>query len=786
MLKNYILITFRSLFKNAVYSFINILGLAIGIVCTILILLWVSDELSYNSFLPKYNRIYQVWVNAHFDGKVNSWRSVPLPTYEAMKVADTKIKNSCVIGWGSKHLLNVNETRINTDGYWASEEFLEMFEYPLIKGDKSSVLDDPNSIVISKSLATTLFGEEEPMGQTIKVDDDSDVIVTGILEDIPTNSSLEFEFLLPWKLREQTQQWVRNNQTNWGNYSFQIMIELDDPNNASSVEDNIRDLLTKNGQDDIKREFFIHPMEKWRLHSTFENGKAEGGRSDYVQLFTAIAFLIILIACINFMNLATARSEKRAREVGIRKSVGSGRKELILQFLGESLFISSIAFVIAILIAVLLLPFYNDLVEKLLIIDFTSSQFWLFSFSTIFITGIISGSYPAFYLSSFRPVKVLKGKVSVGKNASTPRKVLVILQFGFSIVLIIGTIVIIRQIELAKNRDLGYDQQKLISVSKSDALNENYETLKTELLQSGAVKSVTTSNSRITQINSNNFLGWPGKPEDLRVIFTTVVTGYDYCKTMGIDLLMGRDFSKDFKSDTAAIIVNKAALELMDLEEPILGTQLDLWGNKRELIGVMDDVLMGSVYDEVKPMFMVIDDWGGSISLRLNGDIQQSLATTEAIFKKYNPAYPFEYTFMDVDYQRKFTTINLTSRLANLFAILTIVITGLGLFGLAAYTAEQRTKEIGIRKVMGASVQGLVGLMSADFTKLVMTAFIIAAPIGWYLLNQYLERYPIRTEITWWIFPLTGLIAVVFAIVIVSTQALKAALANPAKSLRNE
>ncbi|MEQ9166267.1 MAG: FtsX-like permease family protein, partial [Fulvivirga sp.] len=498
-----------------------------------------------------------------------------------------------------------------------------------------------------------------------------------------------------------------------------------------------------------------------------------------------IALLIIVIACINFMNLATARSERRAREVGIRKSVGSGRGQLIAQFIGESVFISLISYVIAILLAILLLPFYNDLVEKKLFIDFTSSLFWIFTAIVILVTGIISGSYPAFYLSSFRPAKVLKGKVTLGKNASTPRKVLVILQFGVSIILIIGTIVIIQQIKLAKDRTLGYDQEKLISVDKTGELDENYDALKTELLQSGAVAGVTVSNSKITSINSNNFLGWPGKPDDLNVIFTTITTEYDYCQTMGIEVLMGRDFSKDFKSDTAAIIINKAGLDLMGLEDPI-GTQLDLWGSKRELIGVVDNVLMGSVYSEVKPLFMIIDDWGGSITVRLSGDIQNSLATVKSIFEKHNPAYPFEYEFVDIDYQKKFTTINMTSRLANLFAILTIFITGLGLFGLAAYTAEQRTKEIGIRKVLGASVSGLIQLMSYDFSKLVIISFLLSSPLAWYLLNSYLERYPLRTEIMWWIFPLTGLIALIFAIVIVSTQALKAATANPVKSLRNE
>ncbi|HNP19387.1 MAG TPA: ABC transporter permease [Fulvivirga sp.] len=785
MFKNYFLVTIRNIYKNTIYSIINISGLAIGIVCSILILLWVSDEVSYDKFIPKYNRLYQVWVNAHFDGKINSWRSVPLPTYEAMKDADTKIKNSCVTDWGGSHLLNVNEVRITKDGYWASEEFLEMFGFPLEKGDASTVLDDPSNIVITASLAKILFGEEDPINKIIRVDDDSDLKVAGVLKDIPKNSSFEFDFLLPWKLREQKNEWVRENMTNWGNYSFQVFIELDDPNSMASVQDNVKDMLTEKGQDEMKREFFIHPLEKWRLHSSFEDGQESGGRSDYVQLFTIIAFFIILIACINFMNLATARSERRAREVGIRKSVGSGRMQLILQFMGESLFISIISFVIALLLAHLLLPAYNDLVEKELFIDYTSSTFWIFSATIILITGIVSGSYPAIYLSSFQPVTVLKGKVSVGKGASTPRKILVVLQFGFSIILIVGTIVIMQQIQLVKSRDLGYKQDNLISVYRTDELDKNYETLKNELLQSGAVDGVTKSNSKITQVNSNNFLGWPGKPEDLRVLFTTIVLDYDYCQTMGIKVLQGRDFSKDFKSDSSAIIINKAALELMDLKDPI-GTELDLWGGKRNLIGVVDNVLMDDPYREVKPLFMIMDDWGGSVSVRLHGDIATALPTVQAIFEKYNTAYPFEYTFADVDFQKKFTSINLTSRLATLFALLTIVITGLGLFGLASFTAQQRTKEIGIRKVMGATVGGLVRLMSFDFSKLVIVSFIISAPLSWYLLNTYLDRYPIRTQIEWWILPLTGLIALVFAIAIVSTQAFKAARANPVQSLRNE
>ncbi|MDH5380907.1 MAG: ABC transporter permease [Cyclobacteriaceae bacterium] len=787
MLKNFFQSVVRNLFKNRLYSFINIFGLAIGIACSLLILLWVQDELNFDKFIPKHDKLYQVWVNAEFDGKINTWRSVPLPTYPAMKSANHHIINSSTVSWDGEQLLTVGDKRLKQQGNYVSEEFLEMFEFPLISGDRSLILDEPYSIVITESLAQSFFRDEDPIGKMIRLNDQEDLKVTGVLKDLPGNSSFEFKFLLPWKLYETTDEWVLENTDNWGNYSFQVFIEVDDPIYKEDITKGVEDMLAKNGEDEMHQKLFIHPMDDWRLNSNFENGIASGGMIDYVKLFSVIAIFILVIACINFMNLATARSEKRAKEVGIRKSIGSSRGEIIVYFLGESVLISLIAFSFSLLMSAIALPMYNTLVSKELFIDYSSGSFLLLSFGLIVFTGLISGAYPAFYLSSFQPAQTLKGKVNVGKSGSTPRKVLVVLQFAFSIFLMIGTVVIYRQIEMVKDRELGYEQENLIAVELTDELKKNYDVLKLELQNSGAIEAMTRSNSSITNINSNNFLGWPGKPEDLRVLFTTITCEYDYAETMGIKVLEGRDFSKDFKTDTAALVVNKAAIDVMGIENPI-GTELDLWGSKFKLIGVVDNVLMGSLYENVKPMFMKLDDWGGYITIRLKRgqDLSGSLSVVQGIFEKYNPAYPFDYKFMDEDFQKKFETINMTQQLAGVFSVLAILITGLGLFGLASFMAEQRTKEIGIRKVLGASVVGLVTLMSRDFARLIVISFILSAPMGYWMMNQYLERYPLRTTINWWIYPLVGILSLVFALLIVSNQAYKAAHANPAHSLKNE
>ncbi len=786
MLRNYFKVAFRNLTKNSVYSFINIVGLATGLACSILIALWVRDELSYDQSQSKLDQLHQLWINATYDGKVNTFQSVPFPSYEGIRAVDSRIKNTAITDWGGNHLLTVGEKRMNKEGLFVSEEFLEMFQFPLLKGQPEKVLDDPNSIVLTEEAAKALFGDEDALGKIVRVDNTYDMNVTGILKNIPKNSSLEFQCLMSHK-RIQQEGWIKNSLNNWGNYSFPVYVELQPGVDKKEVDAKIKDLMVKNGQTDVPREFFLHPMERWRLHSTFENGKESGGMIDYVVGFSAIAIFIVVIACINFMNLATARSERRAREVGVRKSVGSRRRELVFQFLGESVLITAIAFLCAIVLVEVALPFYNDLTEKRLFLEYSTPQFWVIGILVVLITGIVSGSYPALYLSSFSPVKVLKGKIQVGRSAVSPRKVLVVLQFFFATLLIVGTIVISEQIRFVKKRNLGYNQKNLMMIPYTEEIGKNFKVIRDELIASGAVSSIAKSNSPVTDVYSNNFVSWPGKPEEQKVLFITIATELDYTKTLGIKILEGRDFIGD--GDSTSVLVNKAAADLMGLKETI-GTEVSYWGERKsKIVGVIDNVLMGSPYRQASPLYVVYDPgWVSSITVRLEetADLPGAIKKVEEVFKKHNPAYPFEYQFADVAFNKKYTTINLISTLAKLFASLAILITGLGLFGLAAFTAEQRTKEIGIRKVMGASVSSLVALISKEFSWLVLIAFVISAPLSWWFLNSFLERYPYRIEFPWWALALAGSIALFFALVIVSTQALKAAMSNPANSLRSE
>jgi putative ABC transport system permease protein len=788
MLRNYLKIAIRSLLKNSVYSFINVTGLSIGIASAVLILLWVADEYSYDRFQKNYDSIYKLYQSQQWAQGIGTGNSMPFPLKETIKEKSSQIKHVVMTNWGEGNMLQVGEKRLNKFGLSASEDFFKVFSFELVKGDGNTALSNPSSIVITESTAKAFFDDQDPINQLIKVDNGQELKVTGVVKDVPVQSFVTFDYVLPFAYYEATQSWVRYAKDTWDNNSFQMYVQLQPGATEADVNNSIKDIIKENNAKAPTAQLFLHPMSKWRLYSNFENGINSGGMIEYVRLFTAIAIFVLVIACINFMNLATARSESRAREVGIRKSVGSRRKELIFQFLGESVMVTFISWVLAIVLVELLLPSYNTLVNKSISIDYSNPWLWAIAMGWIVTIGIFAGSYPAFYLSSFQPVQVLKGKIKIGKGDTAPRKVLVTLQFGFSIFLIIGTIVIYQQIMHVKNRDLGYDRENLMQIWTNGELETNFQTIREELVRTGVVKSVCKSNSPITSIFSNNEVKWKGMPTEQRVAFSTIATEYDYTETMGIKMIEGRDFSRDFKSDSMAVVINQAAVDLMGMEEPI-GQKLTFNNQELEIIGVMPDVVMDSPYQPVEAMTLIFSpSWSSTITLRLNktDNLGESINIIENVFKKLNPTYPFEFRFADTDFEKKFSTINLISRLATIFASLAILITCLGLFGLAAFTAEQRTKEVGIRKVMGASVSSLVLLISKDFTRLVVFGFLISGPIAWWFLNNFLERYSYRINILWWVLPAAGTASLLLALLIVSTQALRAARANPSKSLRSE
>ena len=789
MYKNYFKIALRNLLKNRGYSFINIGGLTVGLASAMLIFLWIADEYSYDKFQTNYHNTYQLYQSQEWNmGHIGTAEAMPYPMLETLPAKASMVKNICMTNWGEGNMLQVGETRINKMQLSVSQDFLKMFTFPLIKGDANHALDELTSIVITESTAKALFGDADPMGQFIRIDNDREQKVTGVVRDIPRQSKFRFDFLLPFSYYEATQPWVRNSKGNWDNNSFQMYVQLQDGATEAETNAAIQNIIRENNPNAPTAKLFLHPMSKWRLQANFEEGKNTGGLLDYVRLFTAIAVFVLVIACINFMNLATARSESRAKEVGIRKSIGSRRKELILQFLGESVMVTAFAFALAVTLVELLLPSYNLLVDKNISIDYTNGLIWLVAISLILVIGLFTGSYPAFYLSGFQPVKVLKGKIDAAKGGSTPRKVLVVLQFTTSIALIIGTVVIYQQIQHVKNRDMGYDRENLIQIWTNNELETNFQTIRNELVATGAVKSICKSNSPVTSIFSNQDVKWQGMPGDTRVAFSTIATEYDYTETMGVKMIMGRDFSRDFPSDSSAVVINQAALKMIGFEEP-LGQKLEWGGDQFEIVGVMQDMVMADAMAVVQPLMMyLIPDWSSTITIRLNKteDINAAIAQVESVFKKHNPNYPFEYKFTDEIFNRKFANINLISRLAGIFGGLAIAITCLGLLGLAAFTAEQRTKELGIRKVMGATVSSLVMLVSKDFTRLVLIAFLLAAPLAWWYLNEFLMRYEYRIEIGYWVFGIVGGFALLLTVLIVSTQALKAATANPTKSLRSE
>jgi predicted permease len=785
MIKNYFKIAWRNLFRNKGFSLTNLLGLTIGITCTILIFLWVQDEVSYNKFHTNYSSIYQVMANRDFNNQVFTDQSMVLPLAAALQEKLPQIKNAVVATYRQAHVLTYKDDKLKKWGYTVSEHFFKMFSWKFIKGNASTAITDPSSIVLTRSAAKTFFGNDDPINKILRIDNDRDAKVTAIVDDPPGNSTFQFDYLTPFNPSDEN---YKQSMTNWQNSSWNVFVQVSPRTNMKMLEKNINNIKKSHDPDDKKiSTYFAFPMSRWRLYSDFKNGKNTGGMIEYVNLFTIIAIIILLIACVNFMNLSTARSEKRAKEVGVRKTLGSGKKQLVLQFFFESMILALMAFVLSVGVVYLLLPSFNTLVDKHLSVPVSQPIFWLGSLAVVICTGVIAGSYPALYLSSFNPIKVLKGTFLAGKNAAIPRRILVVAQFAISILLISATIIIYQQIQHIKDRNMGYNPNNLIMIAATSDTQKNFAVIKQELMQTGMVNAVSRTFSPITEVWwKSPAPDWEGKPADLKMIFACMFTDVDFTKTMGIKMLQGKDFSGS-PSDSSAMILNKAAVEAMGLKNPV-GMQMR-YGKNYTVIGVTDNVIMESPFKPVDPMMIYFDPANSnSISIRLDKSAQprKALSSIETIFKKYNPAYPFEYQFVDQEYGKKFLTEELISKITNIFAALAIFICCIGLAGLASFTIEKRIREIGIRKVLGATLQQLLLLISKEFLKLVLIAFVVAVPLTWWFMNNWLDKYTYHIQISIWLFAVVGILILLLTLIVVSLNTVKAAVANPVKSLRTE
>lgn len=783
MLKNYFKIAWRNLIKSKWYSSINIIGLATGMAVALLIALWIWDELSFNTYHKAHARLAQVMVNQTVEGETDTHGTIAMPLEDALRTRySAEFKRLSLTSWNNDHILAFSDKKLYGSGMWVQNDFPEMFTLDMLKGSKDA-LKDPSSILLSNSLAKAIFGEADPMNKIVRLDSKLDMKVAGIFEDLPHNTTFYgTKLLLPWENKEN---WL-NVQTDWDNHCGQLFVQLHDRADFDKINAKIKNVPTQFIKE-FKEEIMLHPLDKLHLYSEFENAKAVGGRIQFVWLFGIIGVFVLLLACINFMNLSTARSEKRAKEVGIRKAVGSLRKQLIGQFLSESVIVALLSFLLTIVMVQLSLPYFNELSDKQMAISWRNPLFWLVAMGFTLFTGIIAGSYPAFYLSSFEPIKVLKGTFKVGRFASLPRKVLVVVQFTVSVTLIIGTIIVFRQIEYAKSRPVGYTREGLITVPLTPDLYGRYNALRNSLLQTGAVENMAESSYSSAHFGSNNSIEWKGKDPGLVVFYRNVNVTYDFGKTIGWKMKEGRDFSRDFPADSGSVILNETGAKITGLKNPI-GEWIKFNGKTYSIIGIAKDMVTQSPYDPMEPAIFFCEGWMGVVTVRIKPTIpiKKALAKIAPVFKKFSPNAPFEYKFVDDDYARKFSNEQRIGNLASFFAILAVFISCLGLFGLASFTAEQRTKEIGVRKVLGASIVNVWGLLSKEFVILVFISCLIAFPIAYHFLNEWLQKYTYRTEISWWIFAASAIGAFVITLMTVSFQAIRAAMANPVKSLRTE
>ena len=787
MIKNYLKTAWRNLLNNKMFSLINISGLALGMTCSLLIMLWLKDETRKDKFHANGRRLYRVMENQYYSGNISTFESTPGIFAENVVKDIPEIEMASQFLWEEQPLFTVGDKFDKEKGRYVQRDFLRMFSYKLAKGDPNTALARPDAVVISKKLAEKYFGGQDPVGKLVKIDNENSVIVTGVLEELPELSSLKFDFLMSYDIWFKRNDWAKE----WDNNGPRCFVMLAANASVDKVNAKIKGYIkTKNKDSNV--ELFLQNYGESYLYSNWDNGKQAGGRIEYVRIFSIVAVIILVIACINFMNLATARSLRRAREIGVRKVVGAGKGQLIGQFIGESLFVSFIAAGLAILIVALLLPSFNSLTEKKLAIDFSDPSFVLLLLGLTVVTGVVSGSYPALFMSSLKPIVVLKGILKFKPGATYFRKGLVVFQFALSIVLILGMIVVYRQIDYIHNKNLGFAKEDLLYIPIEGALQKTYPTFKDELLRQPGIKYVSSSQSNPLEVGSSTQgVRWPGKDTTKLILFSSNPTTYDYVKTMGIQLTEGRDFDPSFSLDTNNYLLNEAALRKIGYKDPI-GKELTMWGDKGTIIGVMKDYHHNSLHVPIEPLIIRLfkkswnSYWGNVLIRTEKGKTKQAIAGMEKLYKQFNPGFPFKYFFTDDEITKNYKAEHTVSKLSKYFAFLAIFISCLGLFGLVTFTAQQRVKEIGIRKVLGASASGIVKMLSKDFLKLVLIASVIAFPVAWWAMNRWLGDFAYRISIGWWVFVVTGIAAILIALLTVSFQAIKAAIANPVKSLRTE
>lgn len=790
MLRNYLRIAWRNLLRSKWYSLINTLGLSIGMAVALVIGLWVWDELTFNKYHDHHDRLAQVMTTQTFNGHTGTGPAVSLPISSTLRSSyNTYFRYICRSSWSTDHILAVGDKELTQPGFYVQPDFPEMFSLKMLRGSRGA-LKDPSALLLSQSTANALFGDADPMNKIVKVDNKTQLKVAGVYEDLPHNSSFHQEnCLLSWDLYESLNDWVKNAETRWGNHSWQLFVQLNpnvDPERLTAIIKDIAKPHNKDGGETL----VIQPMDNWHLYSDFKDGKVAGGRIKFVWLFSIIGVFVLLLACINFMNLSTARSERRAKEVGIRKTVGSLRRQLIAQFLCESLVVAFLALVLALVWVLLSLPFFNSVADKDMHLPLAQPAFWGLVLGFPIFTGLLSGSYPAFYLSGFRPIKVLKGTFKAGRYSSLPRKILVVIQFTVSVAMIIGTVLVFRQINYARSRPVGYTREGLVYLyMNTPEIYGHYDALRNDLVKTGAVEDMCESSGPITGVWSNQIgFEWKGKDPNSVPLFGISAITYDYGRTMGWKVLQGRDFSRSFPTDTGGMILNESAVRLTGLLHPV--GEVIRWNDKdHKITGVVKDMVMESPYSPIKPTIFYLDyDWTNVITVRLRSNVTTTgaLEAIRPVFRKYNPGSPFQYKLVDEEYEKKFSDEQRIGHLATVFAVLAIFISCLGLFGLASFVAEQRIREVGIRKVLGASLFDLWQLLSTDFVILVIISCLIAVPIAGYYLHEWLQQYEYRTPLSWWIFAVSSLGALAITLLTVSFQAIRAAMMNPVNSLRTE